>query len=83
MLLVIMWYKHTVLSKVHVSGIVRNINTGLVKDSMSYTLHNVWELIIMQMRHKAGIRVVKEGGEGNPAKPGNNRRVTTRHSECG
>ena len=29
----------------------------------------------MQMRHKAGIskRVMKEGGEGNPAKPGNNR----------
>ena len=81
MLLVITWYKHTRLSKVHVSGIVRNINTGLVKDRMSYALHNVWELIIMQMRHKAGIskRVVKEGGEGNPAKPGNNRSVTTRH----
>ena len=81
MLLVIKWYKHTDLSKVHVSGIVSNINTGLVKDRMSYALHNVWELIIMQMRHKAGIskRVVKEGGEGKPAKPGNNRRVTTRH----
>ena len=54
---------------------------GLVKDRMSYALHNVRELIIMQMRHKAGIskRVMKEGGEGNPAKPGNNRRVTTRH----
>ena len=33
----------------------------------------------MQMRHKAGIskRNVKEGGDGNPAKPGNNRIVTT------
>ena len=37
---------------------------------MSYALHNVWELIIMQMRHKAGIskRGVKEGGDENPAK---------------
>ena len=35
----------------------------------------------MQMRHKAevGKRVVKEDGDGNPAKPGNNRRVMTRH----
>ena len=63
MLLVITWYKHTRQSQVHVSGIVSNINTGLVKDRISYALHNVWELIIMQMRHKAGIskRVVKEG----------------------
>ena len=75
------WYKHTRLSKVHVSGFVSSINMGLVKDRMSYALHNERELIIMQMRSKAGIRkrVMKKGGEGNPAKPGNTRRVTTRH----
>ena len=66
------------------SVIVSNINTGLVKDRMSYALRNVREIIIMQMRHKAGIskRGVKEGGDGNPAKPGNNRIVTTRHWDC-
>ena len=69
------WYKHTRLSTVHVSGIVSNINTGLVKDRMSYALHNVRELIIMQISK----RVMKEGREGNPAKPGNNWRVTTWH----
>ena len=31
---------------------VSNINTGLVKDRVSYALHNVKEIIIMQMRQK-------------------------------
>ena len=31
---------------------VSNINMGLVKDRVSYTLHNVKEIIIMQMRQK-------------------------------
>ena len=31
---------------------VSNINTGLVKDSVSYTLNNVQEIIIMQMRQE-------------------------------
>ena len=55
---------HTELSKVQVSVIVSIINKVLIKDRVSYALHNVWELIIMQMRHKAGIskQVVKEGG---------------------
>ena len=48
MLLVITWYKPTDLSKVHVSVMVSNINTGLVKDAF----HNVQEIIIMQMRQE-------------------------------
>ena len=42
-------YKHTRLSKVQVSGYVSNIYTRLVKDRMSYALHNGRGLIIMQM----------------------------------
>ena len=63
-----------------VSGYVSNINTVLVQDRMSYALHNARELIIMQMRHEAGIRtrVEKEGLEGNPTNPGNPRKVMTR-----
>ena len=47
-------YKHTRLSKVHVSGFVSNIYNRLVKDRMSYALHNGRGLIIMQMRTKVG-----------------------------
>ena len=46
--------QHTRLSKVHVSGYVSNIYTRLVKDRMSYALHNGRGLIIMQMRTKVG-----------------------------
>ena len=42
-----LWYLHTELSKVQVSGIVSNINKVLVKDRVSYALHNLWEVIIM------------------------------------
>ena len=45
-------YKHTRLSKVHVSGFVRNIYNRLVKERMSYALYNGRGLIIMQMRTK-------------------------------
>ena len=41
MLLVITCYKHTDLSKVHVIVIISNINTGIVKDRISYALHIV------------------------------------------
>ena len=34
-------YKHTRLSKVHVSGLVSNIYNRLVKDRVSYALHNL------------------------------------------
>ena len=47
-------YKHTRLSKVHVSGYVGNIYIRLVKERMSYALHNGRGLIIMQMRTKVG-----------------------------
>ena len=47
-------YKHTRLSKVLVSGLVRNIYNRLVQDRMSYALHKGRELIIMQMRTKVG-----------------------------
>ena len=47
-------YKHTRLSKVHVSDLVSNIYNRLVKDRMSYTLHNGRGLIIMQMRTEVG-----------------------------
>ena len=47
-------YKHTRLSKVHVSGFVSNIFNRLVKNRMSYALHNGRGLIIMQMRTKVG-----------------------------
>ena len=47
-------YKHTRLSKVHVSGFVSNIYNRLVKERMSYALHNGRGLIIMQMRNKVG-----------------------------
>ena len=47
-------YKHTRLSKVHVSGYVSNIYIRLVKERMSYTLHNGRGFIIMQMRTKVG-----------------------------
>ena len=49
---------------------------------MSYTLHSGRGLIIMQMRTESGKlehKLLKEGGEGNPANPGNSRRVTTSH----
>ena len=45
---------NTRLSKVHISGYVSNIYTRLVKDRMSYALHNGRGLIIMQMRTKVG-----------------------------
>ena len=35
------------LSKVQVSVIVSNINKVLVKDRLSYTLHNLQEIMIM------------------------------------
>ena len=41
MLFVITWYKHTDLSKVHISVMLSNINTGLIKDRVSYALQNV------------------------------------------
>ena len=41
MLLVVSWYIHTELSKVQVSVIVSIINKVLVKDRVSYTLHNI------------------------------------------
>ena len=67
----------------HVSGFVSSIYTGLVKNRMSYALHNGRGLIIMQMRTKVGTRKrVTEGGEGNPANPGNSRRVMTQHYDC-
>ena len=47
-------YKHTAYLKVHVSGYVSNIYIRLVKDRMSYALHNGRALIIMQMRTKVG-----------------------------
>ena len=47
-------YKHTRLSKVHVSGYVSHIYNRLVKERMSYALHNGRGLIIMQMRTKVG-----------------------------
>ena len=69
-----MKYKHTCLSKVHVSSCFINIYKRLVKDRKSYALHNGRELIIMQMRTESGKLehegYLKEGGEGNPAKPG-------------
>ena len=40
-------YKHTRLSKVHVSGLVSDIYNGLVKDRISYPLHNPQEIMIM------------------------------------
>ena len=40
-------YKHTRLSKVHVSGLVSNIYNRLVKDRVSYALHKGRELMIM------------------------------------
>ena len=49
-----MWYKHTRQSKVHVSGYVSHIYTRLIKDRMSYALHNGRGLIIMQMMTKVG-----------------------------
>ena len=47
-------YKHTRPSKVHVSGFVSSIYNRLVKERMSYALHNRRGLIIMQMRTKVG-----------------------------
>ena len=47
-------YKHTRLSKVHVSSSFSNIYNRLVKDRMSYPLHEGRELMIMQMRTKVG-----------------------------
>ena len=47
-------YKHTRLSKMHVSSCFSNIYKRLVKDRMSYALHNGRGLIIMQMRTKVG-----------------------------
>ena len=41
MLLVVSSYLHTKLSKVQVSVIVSNINKVLVKDRVSYALHNL------------------------------------------
>ena len=61
---------------------MRDINTRLVKDRMSYALHNGRGLIIMQMRElkwELENELLKEGGGENPANPGNSRRVTTRH----
>ena len=77
-------YKHTRLSKVPVSGFVSRINMGLVKDRMSYALHNGRGLIIMQIRSKAGIRKrVNEGRRrGKPRETLLNpetAEVTTRH----
>ena len=46
--------KHTRLSQVHVSGYVSNIYIRLVKERMSYALHNGRGLIIMHMRTKVG-----------------------------
>ena len=40
-------YKHTRLSKVHISGLVSNIYNRLVKDRVSYALHNLREIMIM------------------------------------
>ena len=40
-------YKHTHLSKVRVNGLVSNIYNGLVKDRISYALHNLREKMIM------------------------------------
>ena len=40
-------YKHTRLSKVNVSGLVSNIYNRLVKDRVSYTFHNLREMMIM------------------------------------
>ena len=47
-------YKHTRLSKVHVSSCFSNIYNRLVQDRMSYALHNGRGLIIMQMRTEVG-----------------------------
>ena len=47
-------YKHTRLSKVHVSSGFSNIYNWLVKDRMSYALHKGRELIITQMRTEVG-----------------------------
>ena len=47
-------YKHTRLSKVQVSGYVSNIYNRLVKERMSYALHNGRGLIILQMSTKVG-----------------------------
>ena len=47
-------YKHTRLSKVHVSSWFSNIYNRLVQDRMSYALHNGRGLIIMQMRTESG-----------------------------
>ena len=40
-------YKHTRLSKVLVSNGFSNIYNGLVKDRISYVLHNPQEIMIM------------------------------------
>ena len=45
-------YKHSRLSKVHVSGFISNIYNSLVKERMSYALHNGRGLIVTQMRTK-------------------------------
>ena len=47
-------YKHTRLFKAHVSGYVSNMYNRLVKERMSYALHNGRGLITMQMRTKVG-----------------------------
>ena len=47
-------YKHTRLSKVHVSSCFSNIYNRLVKDRKSDALHNGRGLIIMQMRTEVG-----------------------------
>ena len=53
----------------------------LVKDSISYDLHNTGEIMIMQMRTKRE-NVQQTIGErrpaGNSVRPGNNQRVKTR-----
>ena len=57
----------------HVSSCFSNIYKWLVKDRKSYALHNGRGLIIMQTRTESGKlehEFLKEGGEGNPAKPG-------------
>ena len=72
------WYLNTSWTKVQVSNIISNINTVLVKDRSSYGLHNIRDIIIIQMREKREYfsQTRKEGRlHGNRARPGNNRKV--------
>ena len=44
-------YKHTHLSKVLVSNGFSNIYNGLVKDRISYALHNPQEIMLEKLRN--------------------------------